>query len=333
VTPDLQDGIREKRSSAVAMCHLMLAGMLLAAVLVLLLRPALAQNSTSEASSGISPAGNDRLVVWCYDAKRDVVYRELSARCQGSVVSDAQAKEIQARRVHEIEKALARSQPPSAGRRLARIGTAFFVDPDGDLVTNNHVVDGCKAVTTEAPDGRSLAASVTAVDVYHDLALLHVDLGTVHLTIRSPSTALFRSQDLTESGAFVAAIGYPDQGLPPLEPVVTTGTLVGLPAHDPWGERLAMRGDIRHGNSGSPIVDRYGLVVGVINAKIDTVKWYRETGTVPPDIAVGLSQPIVLQFLQRHAIHYQFGQDGHALSPAQILATARSYVVRADCWE
>lgn len=295
-----------------------------------LMHAAVAQEGATDRATAQS--GSTGLVVWCYDATRDVVYRELADQCRGSVVSDAEAKKIEDRRASEITKALAIPQPPLVGGRLASIGTAFFVDDDGHLLTNYHVVDGCKAMVVDRPSGKSLPASVAAVDVYHDLALLHVNLTSLHLTIKSPTIARFRAQDLTEPGAFVAAIGYPNEGVPPREPVITTGVLMQVPAASS-GERLAMQGDIRHGNSGSPVIDGYGLVVGILNEKINTVAWYRETGAVPPDVGIGLPVGVLVQFLQRNGIHFQYGQAGPVLNADQILAGARPYMGRAECWK
>lgn len=296
-----------------------------------LMRAAVAQESATDRAT--SPSGSTGLVVWCYDATRDVVYRELVDQCHGTVVSDAEAKKIEDRRASEITKALAIPQPPLVGGRLASYGTAFFVDDDGHLLTNYHVVDGCKAMVVYRPSGKSLPASVAAVDVYHDLALLHVDRTSLHLTIKSPTIARFRAQDLTEPGAFVAAIGYPNEGVPPREPVITTGVLMRLRGGNTGGERLAMQGDIRRGNSGSPVIDGYGLVVGILNEKINTVAWYRETGAVPPDVGIGLSVGVLVQFLQRNGIHFQYGQAGLVLNTDQILAGALPYMGRAECWK
>ena len=289
----------------------------------------------SNTSTGNAVSNSSELVVWCYDATRDVVTRELSSRCHGSVVSDTEATKIQNRRASEIIKALSAPLPSVAGSRLASTGTAFFVDDDGHLITNHHVVDGCETVTIDRPGGKSFPARVQAIDDFHDLALLDTQIQTALLgkQTQSPTPAKFRSQDLTENGAFVAAIGYPEQGLPLREPVVTTGVLLAMPASQSWGERLAIKGDIRHGNSGSPIVDQYGLVVGVVDAKIDAVKTYRETGVLPPDIGIGVSLPTVLRFLQTNGIQYQYAHNGPVLTAAQILAAAQPYIARINCWK
>lgn len=305
----------------------------MATTIVALAHAASAQESQTSSAPGVAGAPETGLVVWCYDASRDVVTRDLSASCHGSVVSDAEAKKILDRRAEEIRKALTVPQPALASGHIAKTGTAFFVDDEGHLVTNNHVVSDCKVVTADMADGKSLPVSTAAIDVYHDLALLHMDLAALHLMIKSPRVPKFRTQDLTEPGAFVAAIGYPEEGMVPRVPVVTTGVLIDIGAGNALGERLAMRGDIRRGNSGSPIVDQYGLVVGIIDAKIDPVTTYRQTGVLPPDIGIGVSLPIVLRFLQSNGVHYQYGRDGPVLTAAQILAAAQSYVSRINCWQ
>lgn len=306
---------------------------LLATIILALVHTAFAQESPGSSASGNPQSRDNGLVVWCYDASRDIVTRDLSSSCRGSVVSDADAKKILDRRTQEIQKALANPPPALAGGHIAKIGTAFFVDDEGHLVTNNHVISDCKVVTADMADGKSLPVSIVAIDTYHDLALLHMDLAALHLMIRSPAVAKFRTQDLAEPGAFVAAIGYPEQGMVPRVPVITTGVLIDVGAGNALGERLAMRGDIRRGNSGSPIVDEYGLVIGVIDAKIDAVTTYRQTGVLPPDIGIGVSLPIVLRFLQTNGVQYQYGHDGPVLNAAQILDEARPYISRTNCWK
>jgi S1-C subfamily serine protease len=293
-------------------------------VLVLLV---LGQAALGQTTPDVAPSPGKLsadLVIWCYDSKRELVYRELAAECHGSAVSDAEARVIQSRRNREIQKAFTGSLPvPGTGGHTRRFGTAFFVDENGNLITNNHVVDECKEVDIETTDGKALPTTVTAVDVKHDLAILHA-------SIRSPAVANFRSQALLDAGAPVSAIGYPDLGMPTREPVVTPAVTLAL-SPDQRGEFMAVRGDIRFGNSGSPIVDPYGLVVGVIRAKLNSVRIFSDTGSLPPDVGIGASLPAVFDLLKKNDIHYLFGREGQPLTSPQLLSESIRFMARVEC--
>jgi len=283
--------------------------------------------TAEEAPAPPAQPQNSPFVVYCYDEKRDVVSRELAAQCHGTVVTEAKAQEVEDRRSQQIAKALkgtARAAPQ--GARMTKLGTAFFVDGTGQLLTNNHVIDGCATLTVETADGESLPAKVVAVDVSRDLALLQVQ-------IRSPAIAAFRSQPLSEPGSPVTAVGFPDQGMPPREPIATPGALMAPPSGSSWGDRLVITADIRRGDSGGPVLDRYGLVAGVMRAKVDNVAQYRATGQVAGDVGIGIATPTVLNFLRSHDVRFQMAQQGELLNGADLLMNARPYIARADCWQ
>src|SRR5947199_5752534 len=192
------------------------------------------------------PATPVPLVVYCYDRERDVVSRELAGACHGTVVNEAEVAAIKARRDQEIARTLAKpAQKGPAGRRLASVGTAFYVNETGRLVTNHHVIADCETVLIRLDGQPQQDAEVLAVDTQHDLALLHA-------SDRSPGFAWFRAGGESGLGGSVVAVGFPNQGLPTLLPVATSGTL--LRANDGSGHIL-FNADGRHGNSGSPILD------------------------------------------------------------------------------
>jgi len=296
--------------------------LLLATALLLPLGAAAEPGAPAPSAATASP-----FIVYCYDQRRDVVMRDLASHCQGTVVSEAEARTIQERRSRAVTQGLASHPNPAPERtRLASIGTAFFIDDSGRLLTNNHVVSGCTAVVIEPPEGEALPAKVLALDSQRDLALLQVPGKPL-------AVAPLRSQMLEEPGAFVAAVGYPDQGMPPREPIVTSGVLENPPHGVSWGERLVIKGDIEPGNSGSPVVEQHGLVIGLMNAKVNTVAIYSKTGELVTGIGVGIPLPIMLDFLKANGVTYSFAQQGNPLDTEQILKAARAYVARAECWK
>lgn len=132
---------------------------------------------------------------------------------------------------------------------------------DGLFVTNAHVVAGESDTTVEANDGRSAPATVVAFNPKNDIAVLQA---AVPLPPLGMSTAV-------RAGSAAAVIGYPLDGPLTVTPAragairtVLTGNAYGA---GPVERRvLTLRGQIRHGNSGGPVVDRNGRVAGTVFA-------------------------------------------------------------------
>jgi len=140
-------------------------------------------------------------------------------------------------------------------------GTGFVVAPER-VMTNAHVVAGVSEPIVTEPDGDPLAAQVVRFDPRTDIAVLAVpDLDRAPLRFRDDPAA----------GADAAVVGYPNNGPLSTEPVRIRGehSLLG---RDIYGDEavsrdvLSVRGEVRPGNSGGPLVADNGLVYGVMFA-------------------------------------------------------------------
>ena len=275
-------------------------------------------------ASAQQPAPGADLVVDCLDEERGTVTRALASECNGPVVSEEKARSVREERIRAIQRAVkSREQPVFTDKRMVSIGTGFFVSDGGRVVTNRHVVDHCDALSVETTAGQTASAQVLQVDDRLDMALLQANLAT-------PAVAVFQVNDTVPPGGTIVVIGYPDQGLAPLKPVMTTGAMAKRDRRS--GERLAVIAEVRRGNSGGPVLDQWGNVVGVIHAKIDTVKNYAETKQVIRNVGFAISTPAVLRFLDRTGTNYRMNALGTPLSPDQLFERARPFVVRVGCW-
>ena len=140
------------------------------------------------------------------------------------------------------------------------LGSGFVIDADGRIVTNNHVVDGAAKVTVKLDDGRVLPARVVGRDPRTDIALLQVDAG------RPPLAHLeLGDSDQARPGDWVVAMGNPFG----LGGTVTAG-IVSARGRDigagPYDDFLQIDAPINQGNSGGPLFDTGGKVVGVNTA-------------------------------------------------------------------
>lgn len=157
--------------------------------------------------------------------------------------------------------AVAQARPNQQARRVSS-GTGFVVAPDR-VLTNQHVVDGCDRVLARTADGRWLAATPPAqVDAALDLAVLTVP--------GNPGPTLaFRTGPAVRRGEDVIVYGFPLAGLLSSDPKLTRGVVNALAGvrNDP--NNFQISAEVQPGNSGGPMLDLQGHVVGVVVSKLD----------------------------------------------------------------
>ena len=143
--------------------------------------------------------------------------------------------------------------------RAEGVGSGFIIDASGLVVTSHHVVQGADRVTVTLHDGRELEARIAGADPKTDLALLEIDAGEALPTVE------FGDSDATRVGDWVVAVGSPFG----LGGTVTAG-IVSARGRDigsgPYDDYLQLDAPINRGNSGGPLFDRGGRVVGVNSA-------------------------------------------------------------------
>jgi putative serine protease PepD len=153
-----------------------------------------------------------------------------------------------------------------SGQESQAEGSGFVVDSDGHIATNQHVVDGATSITVTFSDGKTASAKVVGTDRSTDVAVIKVDAPKSEL---HPLT--FADSNGVEVGDGVVAIGSPFG----LEETVTTGIVSALDRTIQAPNNFTISGAIQtdaainHGNSGGPLLDSSGHVIG-INAQIES---------------------------------------------------------------
>jgi putative serine protease PepD len=152
------------------------------------------------------------------------------------------------------------SFPYGGGGTQSAEGTGFVYDTKGDIVTNEHVVDGSSAVKVKFSDGSTYKATIVGEDQSTDLAVVHVNAPAsklVPLTLGDSSAV--------SVGDGVVAIGNPFG----LDGTVTSGIVsavgreISSPNETPIEGAIQTDAAINHGNSGGPLIDLHGDVIGI----------------------------------------------------------------------
>ncbi len=186
---------------------------------------------------------------------------------------------------------------PAPGARpnpQARLATGSgFVVAAGRVMTNHHVVDGCDRLMVRLPDGRMLAAVPPAqVDRNLDLALLNVP------GLPGPGLA-FRSGPAIRRGEGVVAYGFPLSGLLSSDAKLTRGEINGLAGLRDNPNVFQISAEVQPGNSGGPLLDMQGNVVGVVVAKLNAQSVARRTGDIAQNVNFAVKGELAAEFLRR----------------------------------
>ena len=210
----------------------------------------------------------------------------------------------------------------SANKLVSQSGTGFIISSSGHIVTNNHVIDGCVGDIRGNLAGESeVVLRVVAADELNDLALLKA-------TNSYNEMARIRAAAIHST---VIAIGYPFHGLLTSDFTVTTGIVSSLSGLLNDTRYLQISAAVQSGNSGGPLLDTSGNVVGVVAAKLNALKIARATGDLPENINFAIKTGVVRDFLDNSAVPYQTADSVQEKKTADIVARARSYTMLISC--
>ena len=259
----------------------------------------------------------------CYSPADGTVEIRYPSHCHGIIVSDDEAATIRRRAIEQRRRALETTPPPmDPALKLVGAGTGFFITRYADVLTNAHVVEKCSAVSVEMTNGAVEQAAVVAADRQDDLAILRTNL-------QPGEIAAFRA-GVAMTGQEVAVIGYPDRGMPAIQPILVPGMMPQQAG--PLPDRLRFKGDVRPGNSGGPLLDDNGLVVGVVVGGVNSVATFQATAHMVRDVGLAISNDVVLRFLDRGHVEAVIVAERVRLTGHDLERHARSFVVRVGCW-
>jgi uncharacterized protein len=131
----------------------------------------------------------------------------------------------------------------------------------------------------------------------------------------------------------VVALGFPYDGLLVTSPQVTTGTVSALAGMNDDTRELQLTAPIQPGNSGGPLLDFSGNVVGIVSSRINALAVAEATGTLPQNINFAIKSAIIQEFLEAHRVDYATGQSLTKLDPADVGEMATKSTVLLECYK
>ena len=207
---------------------------------------------------------------------------------------------------------------------LASTGTGFFVSSAGHLITNAHVVLDCKRLIARRANGETFATELISIDERNDLALLRSTVGNVAASFRKDPAPL---------GEAIILYGFPLAGTLAVSGNLTTGSISGLAGlgNDPG--KYQVSAPVQPGNSGGAVLDESGLVVGVVQSKLDALRAQKLTGDLPQNINFAIKGSLVQNFLEAQGIRYIEKPHAASRKASAIAADAIRFTVLIACYQ
>lgn len=241
--------------------------------------------------------------------------------------------------------AAANGPAPRATLEIVSSGSGFLVSRDGDVLTNYHVIAQCQIVSVRFGHVSRLATPI-ASDPASDLAVVRMPdkaevlrnwaLEGQRLVSPVRQIASFSPRPQVALGERVAVFGFPLRGTLDANGVLVEGVVNALDGAKPkeiWAaqgtqgipapERFQMSAPIQRGNSGSPVIDGQGNIIGVVAAALQT-----DLGSM----SFAVKHSVALNFLATNKITPERGGEGPARSLVDVAATARDMTGAVECW-
>ena len=232
---------------------------------------------------------------------------------------------------------------PSAPPQSGSTGSGFFVSKLGHIVTNEHVVQNCGSITVGDNAKTQVTVTLVGTDKRNDLALLKISstkmasAGTKSFIrklgvkiVPLASEGLFRSDDV-ELGERVLVAGYP-YGEIFSDTIKVTGGMVS--ANRGMGDDIGqfqIDAAVQPGNSGGPIYDENGNIVGVVVAQLDRLKVAKAIGSLPENVNFGIKASTVRQFLTASGLPTKWSARSQSMSTTELAKIAKNQTVMVVC--
>jgi S1-C subfamily serine protease len=201
-------------------------------------------------------------------------------------------------------------------------GTGFFVSASGHVVTNHHVIGQCSSVKVIPVGGTASPATVIAKDKTNDLAILKTSLTPTQVPALRPQLRL---------GEAVYVFGFPLTGILSTSGNFTAGAITATTGMEDDTRLAQISAPVQPGNSGGPLLDKYGNVVGVIVSKLNALNIAAATKDIPQNVNFAIKASIAANFIDSSNVTTNGTLNSRELPPEAIADLAKLFTVQVVC--
>jgi len=242
----------------------------------------------------------------------------------GTVLKEGLWEDNELVRSFRVAEVPAPAPAPAAEAEIlaASSGTGVFVSRDGCIVTNHHVTAGCLEVKVHR-NGVEFVSTIVSSDLVNDLALLKIDFQPAN-PLSFSSSNIFLYQE-------ISVWGFPFGDALSSSLKVTAGIVSSLTGIGNNFSEIQIDAALQPGNSGGPIVDEFGNVVGVAVAKLDAMFMLENLGVLPENTNFGIKSTMVESFLQGNSVAYSKGSET-VISRREVADRVSDNTLYLSCW-
>jgi serine protease Do len=201
-------------------------------------------------------------------------------------------------------------------------GTGFFVTPMGHVLTNNHVIKDCTKIWAAAPGEPRQTANLIARDETNDLAILKTE-------IKPAQVPAFNSRP--KIGEDIYVYGFPLSGVLATSGNFTVGNVTATAGLEDDSRMIQISAPVQPGNSGGPVMDKAGNIIGVTVSKLNALQVAKVTDDIPQNVNFAIKASIAENFLETNNITPNTLLSDKQLETTTLAELSRRFTVRVTC--
>jgi len=204
-------------------------------------------------------------------------------------------------------------------------GTGFKVTSNNHVLTNNHVAGNCKELTVTRSGDIPIKAELVASDPVNDLALLKTRSSL------AGATAKFNGGAQPRAGEEIVVYGFPLAGALASSGNIVVGNIAALAGLGNDSRHYQISAPVQPGNSGGPLLNNRGQVVGIVVAKLNAIETAKVTGDIPQNINFAIKGNVVTNFLESNEVSFEQDAGQTKLEVPALAEMAKTFTVLVQC--
>jgi S1-C subfamily serine protease len=134
-----------------------------------------------------------------------------------------------------------------------------------------------------------------------------------------------------QQGESVTLVGFPFLNYDPSKPIVTNGLINSTIGKNNATNLIQVSAQAHHGNSGGPLFDQAGSVIGILEQGTSEIEYLKKSGALPQNVNFAIKSTVLVEFLTSYGINFQSGRSTPRLETTEIANRAKGYTVRIHC--